>query len=195
MKCLVFLLEEPSAAEMLKGIAPKLLPPDIDVKYIVFEGKQDLEKQLERRLKHWQHPHSVFLVMRDKDGGDCCVIKSRLAEKVAASGRQASTVIRIACAELESFYLGDLKAVESGLKIPNLGKRQQERKFRNPDSLANAAQELAKLTHGKYQKVAGSRVIGPHLKTNGSNHSCSFNALLAGIQKLLGTTHSNDHQT
>ena len=52
MKALVCLLEEPSAKEMLKGVLSRMLPHDIWVKYyIVFEGKQDLEKQMIRRLR------------------------------------------------------------------------------------------------------------------------------------------------
>lgn len=186
MSYLVFMLEEPSAAEMLKGILPRLLPTEVSVKYIVFEGKQDLEKQLERRLKGWNQPNSVFLVMRDKDNGDCLIIKNRLAEKVMAAGKQDSTIVRIACSELESFYLGDLKAVEDGLRIANLAKKQNIKKFRTPDSLSNASEELIKLTNGKYQKLAGSREIGPHLKINGTSNSYSFNMLLAGIDKLVG---------
>jgi hypothetical protein len=183
---LIFLLEELSAAEMLKGVLPKILPDGINVKYVVFEGKQDLEKQLERRLKGWQQPNSAFLVMRDKDGGDCLLIKRQLAEKANASGKGKVTLIRIACSELESFYLGDLNAVEQGLGLSNLAKKQQERKYRTPDALSNAAQELQNLTQRKYQKVASSRAIAPHLKTDGSNRSHSFNALLTGIEKLMG---------
>jgi hypothetical protein len=186
MTCLVFLLEELSAQEMLKGVLPKILPEGINVRYMVFEGKQDLEKQLERKLRGWQQPNSVFLVMRDKDGGNCVTIKQRLAEKVTASGKQDATLIRIACTELESFYLGDLSAIEQGLEIPNLAKRQQESKFRTPDILSNASQELENLTQKKYQKVGGSRAIAPHLKTDGSNCSHSFNVLLTGITKLVG---------
>jgi len=36
---LVFLLEEPSTREMLKGLLPRFLPEIIMVRYIVFEGK------------------------------------------------------------------------------------------------------------------------------------------------------------
>ncbi|MGZ5006521.1 MAG: DUF4276 family protein [Methylobacter sp.] len=186
MSYLVFLLEEPSAAEMLKGVLPRLLPAEITVKFIIFEGKQDLEKQLERRLKGWNQPNTAFLVMRDKDSGDCSIIKNRLIEKVMAAGKQDSTVVRIACSELESFYLGDLKAVEDGLHIANLAKKQSVKKFRMSDSLSNASEELIKLTNGKYQKVSGSREIGPHLKIDGSSRSRSFNVLLAGIDKMLG---------
>ena len=188
MKHLVFLLEELSAAEMLKGVLPNILPEGIVVKFIIFEGKQDLEKQLERKLKGWQQPNSAFLVMRDKDGGDCSVIKRQLLAKVTASGKQEVTLVRIACCELESFYLGDLNAVEQGLGISNLAKKQQEKKYRTSDVLSNAAQELQKLTQRKYQKVSGSRAIGSHLKTDGSNRSHSFNVLLKGIEKLVSMT-------
>ena len=40
MSSLVFLLEEPSAKEMLKAIMPKLAP-DTSVDYIIFQGKTD----------------------------------------------------------------------------------------------------------------------------------------------------------
>lgn len=184
MKYLVCVLEEPSAEEMLKGILKRILPDNFAVHYLVFEGKQDLEKQIERRLRLWQKPDSVFLVMRDQDAGDCMVIKQNLMEKVRASGKDAVTYVRIACHELESFYLGDLSAVEQGLQLTGLSKKQQTRKYRNPDNLQNAAQEMIKLTSGNYQKVAGSRAIGPYLKIDGLNRSHSFNVLLAGIEKL-----------
>lgn len=38
MTTFVFLLEEPSAEEMLKGVLPKILPVDVQVRYIVFDG-------------------------------------------------------------------------------------------------------------------------------------------------------------
>lgn len=71
MITLVFFLEEPSAEEMLKGILPKILPDYVVARFIVFQGKQDLEKQLVRRLKLWRAPNSLFLVLRDQDSGDC----------------------------------------------------------------------------------------------------------------------------
>lgn len=44
---IVFLLEEPSAKAMIQEILPKIiLELGIVVRYIVFSGKQDLEKQI-----------------------------------------------------------------------------------------------------------------------------------------------------
>ncbi len=183
MKTLVFCLEEPSAKAMLEGILSRILPPDVKPFYVVFSGKQDLEKQLVKRLKGWLQPNTAFLIMRDQDSGDCKHIKQNLLN-LAQQADKSTVLVRIACHELESFYLGDLSAVEQGLGLKNLAKQQHSRKFRHPDQLANAAEELKKLTKGQYQKLLGSRAIAPHLSLE-DNQSLSFNALINGIQKLL----------
>lgn len=184
MRSLVCLLEEPSAREMLKGVLPRILSEAVCIHYIVFEGKQDLERQVGRKLRLWQKPDSLFLVMRDQDSGDCLAIKDNLLKKINASGKGDETLVRIACHELESFYLGDLQAVEDGMQLNGLAQKQNNRKYRAPDNLANAAQELLRLTGKKYQKVAGSRAIGPCLNINGANRSHSFNVLLEGIKTI-----------
>ncbi len=181
---LVCLLEEPSAENMLKAMLPKVLPDNVRVKYIVFEGKQDLEKQAQKRIQHYNVPNSLFLVMRDQDAGDCIAIKRILKEKADAAGKGDKTLIRIACHELESFFLGDLKAVEQGLKLSNLARLQNNRKYRTPDQLTNAAEELMKITNKSYRKLAGSRNISPYLRLDGSNRSKSFNVLIEGLKFL-----------
>jgi hypothetical protein len=169
-----------------EGLLPRILPEDVSPVFRVFEGKQDLEKRMAGILRAWQVPSSHFLVIRDQDSGDCTVVKKRLATLCQAGGK-ADAVVRIACHEIESFFLGDLAAVETGLSIHGLAANQDTRKFRAPDDLGNPAQELRGLTNGIYQKVAGSRAIGPHLALAG-NRSHSFNVLLAGIRKLVEAT-------
>jgi hypothetical protein len=165
---------------------PKILPDDVSPVFRVFEGKQDLERRMAAILRAWQAPDCLFLVVRDQDSGDCIVIKERLTELCRAGGK-ADAVVRIACRELESFFLGDLAAVEQGLFVPGLSAKQNGRKFRSPDGVGNPTQELSRLTNGRYQKVAGSRAIGPHLALIG-NRSHSFSVLLAGIRKLVEAT-------
>jgi hypothetical protein len=75
VKELIFLLEEPSAKEMLKGLLPRLISPGIFCRYIVFEGKSDLEKSIERKLRSWTNPHARFIILRYQDSGDCEMIK------------------------------------------------------------------------------------------------------------------------
>ncbi len=188
MMTLVFFLEEPSAKEMLLGILPKILPEHIVPRFIVFEGKQDLEKQLIRKLRHWRQPDSRFIVLRDQDAGDCRQIKQNLLEKCRAAKRPEA-IVRIACHELESFYLGDLRAVEEGLAMNGLAKRQNQRKFCHPDNLPNPARELKALTDKRYQKISGSRAIGKLLHPD-SNRSCSFNVLIQAIRDIASSGNS-----
>ena len=184
MTSLVCLLEEPSAAAMLKGVLPRLLP-ETTTTFITFEGKQDLEKRFVRRIKFWQDPKAVFLVMRDQDSGDCKTIKKRLMKMVQETGKADRVLIRIACRELESFYLGDLAAVEAGLEIPDLKKLQKKAKYRDPDHLENPSKILDSLTDGYYQKVSGSEAIAPFLNLEPEmNCSASFQVLLRGIRRL-----------
>ncbi len=180
---LVFFLEEPSAEEMLKGILPNILPDHVEPRFIVFEGKQDLEKQLPKRMRHWKMANSKFIVLRDQDAGDCFIIKQSLLDKCKESTPN-ETIARIACHELESFYIGDLKAVEKGLGINGLARLQDKKKFREPDRLSNPAQELIRLTKNRYQKVSGSREIGKHLDLK-KNLSHSFNVLMKGIERII----------
>ncbi len=182
MKTIVFFLEEPSARVMLEGLLPRVLPREIETRYIIFKGKQDLEKHLEKRLRGWQLPDSVFVVMRDQDAGDCCAIKANLHRLCVKAGKD-NVLVRVACRELESFYLGDLEAVERGLGLRGLTTKQGNRKFRSPDRLGNPSDELFQLTENLYQKMAGSRAIAPHLKLDG-NYSHRFNTLISGIRKL-----------
>ncbi|ADU65732.1 hypothetical protein Selin_0997 [Desulfurispirillum indicum S5] len=181
---LVFFHEEPSAKAMLEGLIPRLLDnPRVQVRYIVFEGKQDLEKRLPLRLRAWQNPEARFLVMRDQDSGDCKEIKAKLLSICHSAGRP-DAVVRIACHELESFYLGDLNAVAKAIGPSRLSGQQNNAKYRNPDRLNNASQELKRLAQS-YQKISGSCAIGQTLSLEG-NRSHSFNQLLDGIRKLTG---------
>lgn len=181
---LVFLLEEPSAQEMLKGFLPKILPQNVNFRTIPFEGKSDLENRLERKLKGYLNPNAKFIVLRDKDAGDCHIIKQRLFTKCQNSGK-SDFLIRIACHELESWYLADLYAVETGMNKRGLAKLQNKAKFRSPDQLANAAQELERLVP-EYDKVSGSRKIAPCLDPS-NTRSHSFMVFVQGVKRMCST--------
>ncbi|HAT50488.1 MAG: DUF4276 family protein [Nitrospirae bacterium] len=179
---LVFFLEEASAKALLQELLPRFLPNIETPLFIVFEGKQDLEKQLTRKLRNWQCPKSCFVVLRDKDSGNCYEIKEKLRKLSHESGHP-QTLIRIACRELESWYLGDLAAVEQALNARGAVKQQANQKFRNPDKLGNPVQELMRLAPS-YQKISGSRAMGKVMKREG-NTSHSFNVFIKGIISIL----------
>lgn len=184
MKNLVFLLEEKSAEECLRNVVGRLLEGRDDVRpyYISFEGKCDLDRNIKRKMQHWNHPDSLFIVLRDQDADDCRNLKARLAALCKQSGKNIYRV-RIACRELETFYLGDLAAVKE--VYPACRETQETRKFRNPDVLGAPADELLKITKGEYRKISGSREISRYLRLDGSNRSVSFNALLSVIREAI----------
>lgn len=184
MKELVFLLEEESAKAMLESLLPRILDAGIKPRLLAFEGKQDLEKQMMGKMRGYINPHARFIVMRDQDAApDCRVVKEALSARCAEAGRQGVALVRIACHELESFYLADLAAVETGLGIKGLAKQQGIAKFRNPDVLQKPNKELLTLTKQRYQKVSGSRAIGQHLDAD-NERSSSFRNLIAGIKRM-----------
>ena len=186
MRQLVFLLEEESAKAMLQGLMPRLFPDagQIDVRYLAFEGKQDLDRNITKYIRGWLNREAAFLVLRDQDRHkDCGEVKRRLVRSCEAAGKR-KTRVRLACRELEAFYLGDLAAVEVGLGVKGIGRLQDKAKFRDPDRLVNPSAELAKLTKDRYAKVAGSRAIGQHLHLT-DNRSKSHSHLVRAIRELI----------
>lgn len=184
MRELVFLLEEESAKQMLQGLLPRFLDPDVQPRLMVFEGKQDLEKQMVKRMRGYANPHARFIVLRDQDSApDCKKVKAKLKALCARAGRKAVTLVRIACRELEAFYLADLRAVERAWGLSGLVRHQNSARLRAVDRVENPSRELARLTQGAYQKVSGSRQLGPHLEID-NVRSESFRNLIAGVRRM-----------
>jgi hypothetical protein len=186
MKTIAFFLEELSAKVMLEGFIKAHFrhnPAEFDFRYCVHEGKQDLEKNLERRLKGWLLPDTIFVIIRDQDAGDCVRIKKILYNKCKKAGRPEA-VVRIACHELESFYLGDPAAIERGLGLKNMTKSKGKAFFREPDMVVQPSKRLKTLTKGVYQKIDGSRRIAPFLNPQ-TNRSHSFGVLYKTLRDIL----------
>lgn len=181
----VFFVEGPAEKELLEAILPALIHDADRRRVIPFEGKQDLEKQLVRRIRGYQNQDAIFFVLRDQDAHpDCTEIKGRLVD-LCHEANARRFVVRISCREMESFFLADLRAVEDGLKelgVRGIAKNQMSRKFRSPDQLHSPANELAALTKGQYQKVLGSRAIAPLLDLD-NQRSTSFHHLVSGIRR------------
>jgi hypothetical protein len=184
MKELVFLVEGQAEKDLLDVLLPRVLPDGVRHRVIPFEGKQDLEKQMGRRIRGYQNPAARFIVLRDQDShADCKALKTGLLARCEGTGREAHCLVRIACTELETFYLADLAAVERALEMPGLARQQGSRKFRQPDALGSPSRELRTLTKLRYEKRAGSRLIGQQLDLD-NERSPSFKHLMAGIRRL-----------
>jgi Domain of unknown function (DUF4276) len=181
MEHLVFFLEEPSAQDFLEVVLPHILPSRITAHFVVFEGKQDLEKRLIMKLKYWQRPNSQFIVMRDQDSGDCKVIKANL-KQLCIKANKPNAIVRIVCKELETFFVGDWAAIAAAYSNEKWRSNARSAKFRNPDLLGSPSAEIKRLIPN-YQKRAGARIISPHLDFD-KNTSASFQALIRSIKSI-----------
>jgi len=179
---LVFFLEEPSIGAMLEGLLPKILPEGVYPRIIIFEGKQDLEKRMGKKLQGYLNPNAQFIILRDQDSANCLEIKNNLRNQCIAANKP-ETLIRIVCHELESWYLADLAAVAKGLDLPEIANKQNKRFFRTPDTFPNPAAILRRIAPS-YQKLIGSRAIGPYLDPN-NTRSDSFRVFISGVRRLV----------
>jgi|WetSurMetagenome_2_1015567.scaffolds.fasta_scaffold13751_3 hypothetical protein len=180
MSELVFFLEEPSAKAMLNGLLPRLLPQTIPYRCVVFEGKQDLEKQIVRKMRGYRVPGAKFIVLRDMDSGGCNTVKRTLVAKCREAGKP-DAIVRIACHELESWYCADLAAIEKGLGITGLTRFQNKLEFANPDHYPSPSKILLRIAPS-YQKIGGSRAIGPYLDVTNCR-SNSFRVFIEAIKR------------
>jgi hypothetical protein len=184
MREIVFLLEEESAKSFLESLLPRILEPYIYPRLIPFEGKQDLEKQITKKIRGYLNPNARFIILRDQDSHpDCKALKASLIQKCQDAGKINNSLVRVACKELETFYLADLTAVEVAMNLNGLSRHQGMAKFRSPDSYSNPSKELSTLTKSEYQKVSHSRLIGKYIDIN-NQRSSSFKHLVMGIKKL-----------
>ena len=172
--------------EFLMIILQKLIPQHYTYQFVSHNGKRALRKSIPIKTRGWKEPDVQFIIIHDKDSADCIMLKSEIMNLVHES-RRSDTLIRIVCTELESWFLGDLDAVEKGYNI-NLSGYKTRAKFRNPDSVTNAKQELKKLV-SVYQPISGSKTIAQFMDIT-KNKSHSFNIFIHGIEKLIQENHS-----
>jgi hypothetical protein len=179
---LVFLVEERSMAVFLEGFLPRILGSEVPFRVLAHEGKSDLERSIPRKLRGWREPGVRFVVVRDQDSADCVDVKRKLVA-LCAEGRRPDSVVRVACRELESWFLGDLVGVAEALGVPALAVLVNKAKYRNPDGLRFPSRELARLLPG-YGKIRGARAMGPTIDLDRCR-SRSFGHFHTGVVRAL----------
>ncbi len=180
----VFMTEEVSMERFLNIALNRLLPDEWNILIIPHEGKQDLEKSIPRKLRAWRNNQEIqyqFIIIRDKDSGDCVEIKDNLGNICREAGREEAIII-IAIHELEAWFLGDLQAVENAYNITGLAKNQKRKLYRNPDSIANASEQLHKISNDS-TKVSRAGKIALEMDFE-NNSSQSFKYFIRKIKAL-----------
>jgi hypothetical protein len=179
MSRLVFLIEEYSMKVLLDGVLPRFFP-GLNFVCVPHEGKQDLEKSIPRKLRAWTEPGVRFIVVRDNDGADCTRLKQRLAE-LCREGHRPDSIVRIACQELEAWYLGDAEALAKAFGDDGLRNLNTKERFRDPDEVVQPARTLTELIP-EFQKVSGARRMAQTLRRDAST-SRSFQVFVAAVER------------
>jgi hypothetical protein len=196
------LVEEPSMEAFLRGLLPRLLPPDRTFQIHPFQGKQDLLGKLEARLRgyaNWLPRDWRIVVVVDRDDEVCQQLKQRMeqiAAKIGLRTRSRSSscwqlVNRIAMEELEAWYFGDWEAVQAAYPRVSATVPQQQR-YRNSDAIAGGTWEAFERLlqrHGYFKgglsKQEVARTLGQHLdpgRCRSPSFACFRDAVLEAVQ-------------
>jgi hypothetical protein len=175
---IVVFVEEPSAYEIARAVVRKLGLLD-RVTILKHRGAGDLERSFAGKIANDPHPSSKFLILRDADNRDCNALKRELWERIAR-GKRGRSVIRIACQELESWYLAQPAALAAaGALASEIPKR---RLSGNVDAIADPKRIF--LRHACIRgQIEHARRIGPCLDID-SKRSASFKHFVAGLRRL-----------
>ncbi len=144
---------------LLDALLPRIFP-GLPFLCVPHEGKQDLDRSIPRKLKAWREPGVRFIVVRDNDGQDCVALKRRLVTLCRDAGRE-DTLVRIACQELEAWYLGEPRALAAAFGDDGLRTIDTKARFRDPDSVLRPSVELRTLVP-EYQVVPAGRLRNDH---------------------------------
>lgn len=192
MDRLEILVEEPSIEEVLKVILPKILPEGWELGVNCFirrhEGKQDLQQSIPHKIRVASKKDITtgFIILQDQDSNDCHDLKAQLVnlcEQAQNGNNQVPYKVRIVCHELESWYLGDMDAIEQVFPRFHAVNYRGKKKFRQPDQCANPKQELKRIV-GDYAQIATAREIAPHLDIE-TNTSPSFHCFISGVRQMF----------
>lgn len=165
----------------LEEFLPRILPEGVHFRLIAHEGKRDLDKSIPRKLRAWREPGARFVILRDQDSGDCEKIKEQLTSLCEEAGRP-DVLVRIACRELEAWYVADLRAVDEVFNT-KLSRKQDSRKYREPDRLGSPSAELVHLVPG-FGKTSAARLLGSRLDPS-NERSKSFASFVSGVLALV----------
>ncbi len=120
----------------------------------------------------------------DQDSADCKILKAKLLGEAFPNGEpNLPLLIRIVCKELEAWYWGDMDAIEQAYPRFRASNYRNKAKYRNPDALANAKEELKKILP-ELAQISTAQKIAPFMNLE-QNSSSSFNHFLNGLRNFV----------
>ncbi|MDR3246753.1 MAG: DUF4276 family protein [Prevotellaceae bacterium] len=181
--------EEPSIKNVFDVLLPQILPQDVSFIVHPHQGKKDLEKALQTTVPSISKmANTKILITRDQDEDDCIKLKKKLSDLVKDKC-SCDYSVRIVCKELESWFLGDVLAIEKA--YPRFKKQQyiNKSKFKNVDNIGKPSEYLKTIlpdyaSRKSLPKLETSKNISAYMNI-ANNKSVSFNHTINAIKKLI----------
>ncbi len=132
----------------------------------------------------WFGSEAVELTCKTLAGSVTCRALKKALRELCGANHRPDALIRIACQELEAWYLGEPDALAEAFErdaLRNLGRRAR---FRDSDAVVRPSDALEQLVP-EFQKVSGARRMARHLSRE-RNRSTSFQMLMEGIAAVAG---------
>ncbi|MBN1964218.1 MAG: DUF4276 family protein [Anaerolineae bacterium] len=194
---LEFLLEEESMENVIEIVMEQIVGASPDHTWTVHphHSKGHLLKQLLPKLRGYRNflshdTHIVIIVDQDQD--DCRALKRKIVDWAVEAGLETQSLVRIAVCELESWFLGDIRALEEAFpKLRHL-KLHGKARYRNPDERTDPKNDLDReMTNAGYPaysiaKRLNSLEISYHMSIIPyHNRSHSFQITVQALRNLL----------
>ena len=183
----------------LRTLLPRLLPETCSCDIHVFQGKGDLRRKLNARLRaysRWLPDDWRIFVLVDRDGDDCEELKEELEVTARRSGLRTISrsglwqlANRIVIEELEAWYFGNWQAVRQAYPrvSPHIPTRAG---YRDPDGIAGTWEAFERILqkHGYFsnglRKSEAARAVARHIDP-AENRSGSFSVFHRTLMAVI----------
>lgn len=192
MKRLLFMVEGPADAEFLEAFLPGIgIRPQL-CKIRNYGGRSCLLDEIAVELGGPEVRGAVILIDQDDlakqdEYGDCTELKAVFAA-AAGSGAGKPVRVRIACQERESWYLGDVSALQEAFPNTPAASWKKMGAPDNPDAVINPSEKLAGIRGFNHMEAARrmGKILGRKCGSGGygGNRSASFRCFVKGAREI-----------
>jgi chromosomal replication initiation ATPase DnaA len=188
---IVFLVEDYSMRQFLDGILPRLGFDEHIFEIKHHRGKEDLISHLDKIIPSLSKRAQQIIVIIDQDKQDCVALKNEIKEKMAWCFCEYK--IRIACYELEAWFLGDMAAIAKCSPRFKARSFQGKKKYRDVDNIEKPSTVIAKIvpdwndkyaSKPKFAQTIAQFVSLERQNLKQANRSNSFHVLLETLFSL-----------
>jgi hypothetical protein len=188
---IIFLVEDYSMKKFFEGILPRLgfEKHQFDIKH--HHGKEDLLMNLDKIVPSLCKSAQFIMVVIDQDKQNCTLLKNKIKTKMVRCVCEYK--IRIACYELESWFLGDMQAISRCSPRFKASFFQNKEKYRDIDSISKPSDVIAEMipdyekqysSKGKFAESISNEIFLDDQNLVHANRSHSFHTCLKTLQLI-----------